>query len=196
MRKKRKYTRKKKPWKLTLLKKIIIYWFIGIFIHILFINAQIVFSSPKKSGIIVILGNEQQNSQRLTEERQLIINKSMLLFQNNLAEKILILWRENNFWIDGNKLITEYLMKNEIWWGSIATEYSDMNKIWKNTSLFLQQNEWNFMINISNFWDVWKMKYLFWTHINHNNISIQPVYSGIFDSILWIFTNYYYFWKI
>lgn len=196
MRKKRKYTRKKIPWKLALLKKGVIYWLIGIFLHILIINAQIIFSSPKKSDIIVILGNEQQNSQRLSEKHQGIINKSILLFQDNLAEKILILWRENNFWIDWNKLISQYLMKNEIWGGSIATEYSGMSKIWKNTSLFLQQNEWNFMINISNFWDIWKMKYLFWSYINQNNISIQPVYSGIYDSIFWIFTNYYYFWKI
>jgi hypothetical protein len=195
-RKKRKYTRRKKPWKINLLKKITIYWLIVVFLHILFINAQIIFSSPKKSEVIVILGNENQNSQRLTKNHQIKINKSIELFQNNFAKKILILWEENNFWIDWSKLITEYLMKNEVWWGSIATENSDIKHIWKNSSLFLKENEWSSLINVSNFWEVWKMKYHFWTSINQNNISIQPVYSGILDSIFWIFTNYYYFWKI
>lgn len=195
MRKKRKYTRKKKHWKLILFKKIGIYWFLVISVHILFINTQIIFSSPVKSDIIVVLGNEKQNSQKISANYQIIINKSIDLFQENYAEKILILSPENNFWIDGNKLLTQYLMKNEIWGGSIANENSSLDQIWKNSSVFLQKNDWNSLINVSSFWNTWKMKYQFWTKMNQKNISIQPVYLGVFDTITGIFTNYYYFWK-
>jgi hypothetical protein len=195
MRKKRKYTRRKKPWKISFFKKSILCWFIWIFLHILFINSLIIFSSPEKSDIIVILENENQNSQKLSINHKKIINKSMQLFQDDFAKKILIFWTENNFGIDSNKLISQYLMTNEVWWGSIATENSSTEHIWKNSLLFLKENEWNSLINISNFWEVWKIKYHFWTSIHKNHFSIQPIYSGIYDSIFWIFTNYYYFWK-
>lgn len=196
MRNKRKYTRKKKPWKIVFLKKLSIYLLIWVFLHVLFINAQIVFSSPEKSDIIVIIGNEKQNSQKISINHKININQSIQLFQKGFAEKILILSKENNFWIDENKIITEYLMQNDVWWGSIASENTSVDQIWKNTSLFLQQNEWGSVIIISNFSQVWMMKSKIWSYLSQDNIFIQPTYIGIYDSILWIVTNYYYFWKI
>lgn len=196
MRKKRKYTRRKKNTKLVYLKKITLYSALFLILHILFINTVIIFGSLNISDTLVILWNNKQNSQKISENNKIILNKSIKLFKDEYAKKILILWEKNNFWINETKIISEYLMKNEIWWGSIATEISDNSKYWKNISLFLKNNDWESIILVQKFSDISKMKYILSQNINTKNISISPVYIGVFDSVFWIFTNYYYFWKI
>ena len=195
-RKKRKYTRKKKKNIIFYLKKILFWGIIWIILHMLFVNALILFSSNWKADLLLIVWDSKQNSQNISSELEQHIDNSLELFQKEYAKKILILWEKNTFKIDEINLIKNSIIKNDIWEWNIAFEQSLIQNYPKNTKIFLENNNWESIIYSSDFWNYYKNKYFYSQRIQNNNIQISYYYSSFINSISWIFKNYYYFWKI
>lgn len=195
-RKKRKYTRKKKKNIIFYMKKIFLWGIIWLIVHILFVNALIVFSSFWKADVLLITWDSKQNSQNISSKLEKNINISLDLFQKEYAKKILILWENNPFKIDEVNLIKKVIIEKDIWEWNIAFEQSSIENYPKNTKIFLDNNNWESIIYSSDFWNYYKNKYFYAQRILKNNIEISYYYSSFLNSISGIFTNYYYFWKI
>jgi hypothetical protein len=195
-RKKRKYTRKKKYNFWLYSKKIIKIFIILLIAHIIFINWKILFSWVYNSDLLVITWDNKQNSNKLSGNLENKVSQSIELFKNNSAKKILILWDKNIFKIDEVALIKNKISQNDIWEGNIAYQNSSMLSYPKNTNLFLEENDWNNIILVSDFWDYYNSKFQYTQKISENNIQVIAVYVWILDSIWGIFKNYYYYWKI
>jgi hypothetical protein len=195
-RKKRKYTRKKKNNLWLYFKKIIKLIILCFIVHIIFINSEVLFSNIQKVDVILITWDSQQNSKNISSDLNKQIDSSMELFKRSKAKKILILWENNIFKIDEIKIIKEFLSKNDLWEGNIAYENSSIANYPKNTKIFLDANDWESMIYSSTFWEYYKQTYNFSQRISINNIEISYYYSWFFNSLIGIFTNYYYWWKI
>lgn len=195
-RKKRKNIRKKKYNFWLYFKKIIKFLLLFLLLHIVFVNWKILFSGVYNSDLLVITWDNKQNSLNISENFENKITKSIELFKNNSAKKILILWEKNNFKIDEVELIKNKISQNDIWEGNIAYQNSSILNYPKNTKLFLNNNQWSKIIFVSDFWEYHKNNFLYSQKIWEKNIQIIPIYSSILNSISWIFTNYYYYWKI
>lgn len=195
-RKKRKYTRKKKYNFALYLKKIIKILILLFIIHIIYVNWKILFTRAYSSDLLVITWDNKQNSNNLSSDLENKISKSIELFSNNFAKKILILWQKNTFKIDEVILIKNYISQNDIWDGNIAYENSSIESYPKNTKLFLEKNNWSNVILMTAFWDYYKKKTEFSMKISENNTQIIPIYNWLLDSLWWVFINYYYFWKV
>lgn len=195
-RKKRKYTRKKKYNFWLYFKKLIKIFLLIFILHLGYINWKIFFTDVSYSDVILITGDNKQNSKNISKNLEAKINTSLSLFSQNKAKKIFVLGQKNTFKIDETSLITQYISKKDIWEGNIAFQNSSIESYPKNTKLFLQENEWNSIIYISNFWDYYKNLYIYSQRINKDHISIKGNYNGLLDTFTGILKNYYYFWKI
>lgn len=195
-RKKRKYTRKKKFNFLIYLKKILKIVFLIFCLHLFYVNAKVFFVNISMWDVIIITGDSKQNSQNIADDLENKINSSLELFKDNKAKKIFVLWEKNQFKIDETSLITQYISNKDIWQGNIAFQTSSTHSYPKNVKLFLQENDWNSMIHVSEFSNYYKDIYFYSQRIHSDNIYIQSMYNWIFDLLVWSIKNYYYFWKI
>lgn len=91
MRKKRKYTRKKKLNVSFYIKKLLKVVFFIFILHFLYINTIIHFSRISYGDTILITGDNKQNSKNLSDNLEKKINTSLELFQENTAKKIYVL---------------------------------------------------------------------------------------------------------
>lgn len=195
-RKKRKYTRKKKYNFWFYCKKIIKIFIILLIAHVVFINWKILFSGVYNSDLLVITWDNKQNSNNLSSDLDHKVSKSIELFEDNFAKKILILWDKNIFKIDEISLIKKKISQKDIWEGNIAYQNSAISSYPKNVNLFLQENDWSNIILVSHFWEYYNIKSKYSQKILENNIQIIPTYWWLLNSLWWVFNNYYYYWKI
>lgn len=195
-RKKRKYTRKKKYNFWLYFKKLVKILVLIFILHLVYINWKIFFADIPDADIILVTGDNKQNSKNISKNLEKKINTSLSLFSQNKAKKIFVLGQKNTFNINETSLITQYISDKDIWQGNIAFQNSSTESYPKNTKLFLQENEWNSIIYTSNFWDYYKNINFYSQKINKNYIHIQANYHGLLDIFTGMFKNYYYFWKI
>lgn len=193
MAKKRKYTRKKIKKSLFQVKYFILFLFFIFLFHFLHVNISPYFEKINSKEVLVVYTQHTMNGWKLNENDKKYLQKNIQYFTENKQRKLLVLWETSKF---GNQTesITDFLVNNEVWWGNIAQESAKKTSYGTVAYNFLQKQNLETAMTLSNIWNYYKNKNYFQTE-KYSNISVKLYYDGLSDIFLGSVKNYYYFWK-